>query len=298
MKINLIGVPLFYGCDRRGVNLGPDDLRENGLVEILEKNNHIVYDLGNLHVPEISEQNKFQHHSNMKYLDSITEVNKNLAHQVFCSLQSNNFPLVIGGDHSLGLGSISGSSKYYENLAVVWIDAHGDINTHETSPSGNVHGMPLAAAMGIGHETLTNIYFQGQKVNPENVFILGARDLDEGELSIIKEYKLNVFTTEQIRELGVEEVMKRVQNTLIKNKIDAIHLSYDIDSLDSELVPGTGTPVSDGLTVDQCKYMLKSLLQSRLVKSMDFVELNTHLEDGDNTINICLDLIDYIGKCL
>jgi arginase len=298
MKINLIGVPLFYGCDRRGVNLGPDDLREKGLVEILEKNNHVVYDLGNLHVPEISEQNKFQHHSNMKYLDSITEVNRNLAHQVFCSLQSNNFPLVIGGDHSLGLGSISGSSKYYENLAVVWIDAHGDINTHETSPSGNVHGMPLAAAMGIGHETLTNIYFQGQKVNPENVFILGARDLDEGELSIIKEYKLNVFTTEQIRELGVEEVMKRVQDTLIKNKIDAIHLSYDIDSLDSELVPGTGTPVSDGLTVDQCKYMLKTLLQSRLVKSMDFVELNTHLEDGDNTINICLDLIDYIGKCL
>ncbi|EQB86543.1 hypothetical protein M918_13700 [Clostridium sp. BL8] len=299
MKINFIGVPLFYGCDREGVNLGPNDLRERGIIELLEKNNHEVYDLGNLHVPEILESDKFANHNKMKYLNAILDVNKNLAHQVYSSLESKSFPLVIGGDHSLGLGSISGCSKYHDNMAVVWIDAHGDINTHETSPSGNVHGMPLAAAMGIGHSALTDVYFQGQKVKPENVFILGARDLDEGELKIIEDYKLNVYTTEDLRNLGIEEIMRRVHTTLIEKKIDAIHLSYDIDSLDSTLVPGTGTPVADGLTVDECKYMLKYLIGTRLVKSMDFVELNTRLEEGgDSTISICMDLLEHISKIL
>lgn len=296
MKINLIGVPLFYGCDKKGVNLGPNDLRIKGIVEVLEKNKHTVYDLGNLYVPEALECDKFAHHNNMKYLDAITKVNNNLAQQVYCSLQSKTFPFIIGGDHSLGLGSISGASKYHDNLAVIWIDAHGDINTHETSPTGNVHGMPLSAAMGIGHDSLTDLYFKGQKVNPKNVFILGARDLDEGELNIIKEHELNVFTTEQIKELGLNEVMNRVKETLLKNKIDAIHLSYDIDSLDSNLVPGTGTPVKNGLDIDECKFMLKSLFETRLVKSLDFVELNTELEQGDKTINLCMDLIEYISR--
>ncbi|MPN49557.1 Arginase [bioreactor metagenome] len=152
--------------------------------------------------------------------------------------------------------------------------------------------------MGIGHDTLTDLYYHGQKVKTENVFILGARDLDEGELKLIEDYNLNVYTTEDIRKLGLEEVMKRVQNALIEKKIDAIHLSYDIDSLDSTLVPGTGTPVADGLSVDECKYMLKHLIETRLVKSMDFVELNTKLEAGDSTISICMDLIDYISKHL
>jgi arginase len=298
MKINFIGVPLFYGCDKKGANLGPNDLRQKGVIELLEKNNHTVYDLGNLHVPEILESDKFAHHNKMKYLNSITKVNTNLAHQVYSSLESKSFPLIIGGDHSLGLGSISGASKYHDNLAVVWIDAHGDINTHDTSPSGNVHGMPLAAAMGVGHNSLTDIYFHGQKVKPENVFILGARDLDEGELKLIEELNLNLFTTEDIRNLGLEEVMNRVQKTLAKNKVEAIHVSYDIDSLDSELVPGTGTPVADGLTVEECKYMFKILFGSRLVKSMDFVELNTELEEGTSTINVCMELIDYIAKYL
>lgn len=296
MKINLIGVPLFYGCDKKGVNLGPNDLRAKGIVEVLEKNNHTVYDLGNLYVPETLECDKFAHHNNMKYLDAITKVNNNLAQQVYCSLQSKTFPFIIGGDHSLGLGSISGASKYHENLAVIWIDAHGDINTHETSPTGNVHGMPLSAAMGIGHDSLTDLYFKGQKVNPRNVFILGARDLDEGELNIIKEHELNVFTTAQIKELGLKEVMNRVKETLLKNKIDAIHLSYDIDSLDSTLVPGTGTPVKNGLDIDECKFMLKTLFETRLVKSFDFVELNTELEQGNKTINLCMDLIQYISR--
>ncbi len=234
----------------------------------------------------------------MKYVDSIIDVNTNLAHTVYSSLKSESFPLTIGGDHSLGLGSISGASKYYNNLAVIWVDAHGDINTHETSPSGNVHGMPLAAAMGIGHDTLTKLYFEDRKVNPKNVFIIGARDLDTGELQLIENHKLNVYTTEEVQKRGVEDILNDIKEILIKNNVDAVHLSFDIDSIDPKFLPGTGTPVENGLTVNETKFILKYLLETRLIKSMDFVELNTELDKGNDTIEFCVEIIDYISKYL
>ncbi|GAA0120783.1 MAG: arginase [Clostridium argentinense] len=298
MNINLIGVPIFFGCDKKGVDLAPDKLREKNIVQIIKNNNHTVYDLGNLHIPNKNQCDKFSYHENMKYVDSIIDMNTNLAHAVYSSLNSKSFPLIIGGDHSLGLGSISGASKYYNNLAVIWIDAHGDINTHETSPSGNVHGMPLAAAMGIGHHSLTELYFKGQKVNPKNVFIIGARDLDSGELQLIEDYKLNVYTTEEVQKRGVENILNEINRILVNNKIDAVHLSFDIDSVDPEFLPGTGTPVENGLTVSEAKFILKYLLETKLIKSMDFVELNTELDKSNNTIEVCVEIIDYISKYL
>ncbi|WP_291584330.1 arginase [Clostridium sp. UBA6640] len=298
MDINLIGVPIFFGCDKKGVDLAPNKLREKNIAQIIKNNNHTVYDLGNLYVPEKKYCDKFSAHKNMKYVDSIIDVNTNLAHTVYSSLKSESFPLVIGGDHSLGLGSISGASKYYNNLAVIWVDAHGDINTHETSPSGNVHGMPLAAAMGIGHDTLTKLYFEDRKVNPKNVFIIGARDLDAGELQLIEDHKLNVYTTEEVQKRGVENILNDIKEILIKNKVDAVHLSFDIDSIDPKFLPGTGTPVDNGLTVTEGKFILKYLLETRLIKSMDFVELNTELDKGNDTIELCVEIIDYISKYL
>ncbi|WP_461613261.1 arginase [Clostridium sp. Marseille-QA1073] len=298
MNINLIGVPIFFGCDKKGVDLAPNKLREKNIAQIIKNNNHTVYDLGNLYVPEKKDCDKFSAHKNMKYVDSIIDVNTNLAHTVYSSLKSESFPLVIGGDHSLGLGSISGASKYYNNLAVIWVDAHGDINTHETSPSGNVHGMPLAAAMGIGHDTLTKLYFEDRKVNPKNVFIVGARDLDTGELQLIEDHKLNVYTTEEVQKRGVEDILNDIKEILIENKVDAVHLSFDIDSIDPKFLPGTGTPVDNGLTINEAKFILKYLLETRLIKSMDFVELNTELDKGNDTIEFCVELIDYISKYL
>ncbi|WP_454053997.1 arginase [Clostridium sp. Marseille-Q7071] len=298
MNINLIGVPIFLGCDKKGVDLAPNKLREKNIAQIIRNNNHTVYDLGNLYVPEKKECDKFSAHKNMKYVDSIIDVNTNLAHTVYSSLKSESFPLTIGGDHSLGLGSISGASKYYNNLAVIWVDAHGDINTHETSPSGNVHGMPLAAAMGIGHDTLTKLYFEDKKVNPKNVFIIGARDLDTGELQLIEKHKLNVYTTEEVQKRGVEDILNDIKEILIKNNVDAVHLSFDIDSIDPKFLPGTGTPVENGLTVNEAKFILKYLLETRLIKSMDFVELNTELDKGNDTIEFCVEIIDYISKYL
>jgi len=293
MNINLIGVPIYFGCDREGVELGPEKLREKRVVDILKKYNHNIYDCGNIHVPKVPKEQKFAFHSKMKYLSPIVEVNTNLAHQVYNALASGNFPLVVGGDHSLGLGSISGASRFHKNLGVVWIDAHGDINTHETSHSGNIHGMPLAAAMGIGSEDLTNVYYKGSKIKSENIFIVGARDLDAGEVELIKEKNLNVYTSEDVRNRGIESIMEEINDKLRANQVDAVHISFDIDSLDSELVPGTGTPVGDGMTLEQVKYTLKYLMETKLVKSMDVAELNTLLDKNDATAHIAVELIDW-----
>jgi arginase len=296
VNINLIGVPIYFGCDREGVEFGPEKLREKRVIDVIKKNNHHIYDCGNLYIPKVPKEQKFAFHRKMKYLSPIAEVNNNLAHQVYSALVAGSFPLVIGGDHSLGLGSISGASKFYKNLAVVWIDAHADINTDETSPSGNIHGMPLAAAMGIGSSDLTNVYYEGPKVKSENIFIIGARDIDSGETALIKEKNLNVYTAQDVKDRGIESIMEEINIKLMSKNIEAVHISFDIDSLDSQLVPGTGTPVSDGMTMDEVKHTLKSLMETKLVKSMDVAELNTLLDKDDVTAHIAIDIIDWAFK--
>ena len=294
MNVNVIGVPLFLGCDIEGVDFSPEVLRQNNILDIIRKNGHTVYDLGDLHVPQTEKQDIYKTHDNMKYLEPIVEVNTNLAHLVYSSLLSGSFPFVIGGDHSLGLGSMSGAAKFNEDMAVIWIDAHGDINTEKTSPSGNVHGMPLAAAMGFGHEALTDLYYKGVKVKPENVYILGARDLDEGEISLINELNLNVWSTIDIQTKGPHAIMKEVFKKLQLNNTQHIHVSFDIDSMDATLVPGTGTPVLKGLSLEEVKYILKVLMESKKISSMDFVELNSILDKDSITLNTALELINWV----
>ena len=298
MNINIIGVPLFYGCDRHGVENGPNVLRENGLISIFKKGNcNKAYDFGNLNVKNIKSNEKYNSDSKMKYLSPIIDLNTNLAHTVYTSLKSNSFPLVIGGDHSLGIGSIAGASKCFEDdLAVIWVDAHGDINTEETSPSGNIHGMPLASSMNFGPSDLTNIYFNGRKINPEKVFILCARDLDEGELKLISELNLNVWTTKTIKEKGIGYILSELYKKLEETKVTNIHLSFDIDCLDSSLVPGTGTPVEDGMSLDEVTYILRGIFETRKVKSMDFVEFNPEIDNNNITLTNCLSLLKVISE--
>lgn len=295
MDINLIGVPIYYGSDIPGVEFGPKKLREKNIYGVLSKY-HKVYDLGDLYVPTEIAENKYAYHPKMKYLKPIVEVNTNLAQQVYASLSSGSFPLVLGGDHSLGLGSISGVSKYYKNFAVIWVDAHGDINSYLTTETGNVHGMPLAAAMGVGYEDLTNVYFHGTKVSTKNVFIIGARDLDKGECKLIEEKNLNVYSTARVQEEGISSILQDVMDKIKALNINAIHLSFDIDCIDSNYVPGTGTPVKNGMTVEEAKALLKVLGETSLIKSMDFVELNPRLDKDDETADLCMDLLDWTFK--
>lgn len=298
MDISLMGVPIMYGCDRQGVQYGPTKLRSREMVEIIKKHKKNVYDLGDINVPNISEADKYASHKHIKYLKPIVDINTNLAHGVYSALSAKSFPFVVGGDHSIGVGSISGASKYFENLAVIWVDAHGDINTPESSPSGNFHGMPLAAAMGIGEPSTVNIYYEGRKVKPENVYIFGARDLDEGEIKLAEELKLNMYTMEDIRKDGLDPSIRDIIDKINSSNVDGVHLSFDIDALDSSLVPGTGTPVAKGFDLEEGKTILKEFLSTGFVNSMDFVELNPYLDKDELTTDNCVELIDWIFKVI
>ncbi len=295
MDISIIGMPLFYGCDRPGVEKGPDILRENNLDKILEKNHHVT-DLGNIDVDYIESKDKFLENDKLKYLKQVVDANNRLASKVYEALTNNTLPFIIGGDHSLALGSIAGSSKYFGNdLGVIWIDAHGDINTETTSPSGNIHGMPLAASMGIGYDKLTSIFFESFKVKPENVFILACRDLDQGEVELIDKLKINVWNIDEIQNGDLDKIISDLLSKIKEKNIKNIHLSYDIDCLDPEYVPGTGTPVDNGLTFEESKKLLKSILSTSLVKSMDFVEYNPELDSNNRTKETCIELLNIIS---
>ena len=257
MNINIIGVPTFYGCDKLGPQLGPDKLREKGIISKIKQYNHNVFDIGNIYVKEVNENEKLTSNPDMKYFEALIEINNNLAHVVNCSLASNCFPLIIGGDHSIALGSISGVSKFFnKKFAIVWFDAHGDINTFETSESKNVHGMPLASLMGYGHPKLKDLYYKDTKVKEDNVYHIGGRDIDFGEKEFIKNTDMNMYYPQDLSKKGLDTIIDNILDNIHSKDINAIHISFDLDFIDSKFVPGTGTRVDNGLTVNDSKYLL------------------------------------------
>ncbi|MGL5067676.1 MAG: arginase [Sarcina sp.] len=295
MKIDVIGIPLHYGCDRFGVEKGPKKLRENGAIEALAKFNE-VHDMGDLIVEEKPASEKFAAGTSMKWLDEIVSSNENLAQVVYSAIKAGGFPFTLGGDHALGLGTLAGAAKAFgDDFGVVWIDAHGDINTAESSPSGNTHGMPLGASMGFGADELKNIYFDGKKVDAKNVYLLCQRDLDEGEVELIKEQNINLWTSEDIREKGMKVIMSEVTGKMLASGINNFHISFDIDSMDSNIVPGTGTPVMNGITVPETKEMLSELFKTKKISGFDFAEYNPGLEYITTTDN-CMKIINYVSK--
>ncbi len=297
MKFNLIGVPVNYGCDRNGAQFGPETFRQHNIADLIKKEGHKVQDLGDVKIPKVSPEEKYSSHKNLKYLEPIAEYNHNLAEVVYNTLNDSVFPFVLGGDHSLGMGSIAGVSRHFEEIAVIWIDAHGDINTEDTSPSGNIHGMPLAASMNVGNPHLTNIYYKGQKIKPENVYIIGARDIDSGEFEIADKTKLNLYTMETVREKGLANIIELIIEKINNSSVDGIHLSFDIDALDKSIVPGTGTAVSEGFSLNEGKEIFTKFISQLDITSMDFVELNPVIDDEDGkTVKNCLELLGHIFK--
>ena len=299
MKIDLIKVPIFYGCDRKGAELGPDAIIDKNLIGLLEKYGNTVQDTGAVYVRQVSEKDKHQDHPRMKYLGPIIATNEELAHRVDHSIRSGRVPLTLGGDHCVGLGSLAGaSSANGPDTAVIWIDAHADINTAATSPSGNIHGMPLGASIGVGHPALTELYFKKRKINPRNTFLIGLRDVDDGEVDIIDKYGLNACYMAEIKEKGMGIIILELLEMLKKRNIRNIHLSYDIDSLDMTLVPGTGTPVSDGMFPDETKRLLKAIFSTGLVRSVDFVEYNPAKDKNHITEKTIMDILDTFGQLM
>lgn len=289
LTISLVGVPLDYGQSRRGVDMGPSAIRYAGAVSRLEAIGHQVTDTGDISVP--TGERVGQDNEGLKNLDEVTNACTELAERVADLTKIGQFPLVFGGDHSMAIGTLAGLSEKYDNLGVIWYDAHADMNTEETSPSGNIHGMPLAVSLGLGHDRLVNIYKSGQKVKPENVVIIGARSVDPGERELIKELGIKVFTMHEIDRDGMTSVMKQAVDYLTSRDIDGLHLSLDLDGLDPLYTPGVGTPVPGGISYRESHLAMEMLQDSGLVTSAEFVEVNPILDDKNATADVAVGLI-------
>ncbi|AQX56355.1 arginase [Priestia flexa] len=288
-NVSIIGVPMDLGQTRRGVDMGPSAIRYAGVVERIENIGYVVKDEGNIEIaPAERVHNDLK--TNLKNLKAVADASERLASKVDHVITNGNFPLVLGGDHSIAIGTLAGVSKHYENLGVIWYDAHGDLNTADTSPSGNIHGMPLAASLGIGHPTLTNIFGYMPKIKPENIVIIGARSLDEGERELIKEIGIKVYTMHEVDRLGMAHVMEETISYL-KDKTDGVHLSLDLDGLDPHDAPGVGTPVIGGISYRESHLAMEMLAESNVVTSAEFVEINPILDERNKTATVAVALM-------
>ncbi|MDP9313054.1 MAG: arginase [Chloroflexota bacterium] len=289
MQLDLIGVPLDFGAGRRGVDMGPSAIRYAGLRQGLEALGLDVTDYGNIAVP-LAETCQVGD-PKLKYMEPIIGVAQRLAERVANTLAEGRLPLVLGGDHSLALGSVIGAARG-RKLGLIWLDAHGDFNTHETSPSGNIHGMPLAALCGYGASALVTLNHgvpEGPKVDPHNIAIIGARDIDPEERRLLRSSGVAVYSMEAIDRLGINEVVHRAIETACRGT-DGIYLSLDLDGIDPVFAPGVGTPVPGGLTFREAHLAVELLAETKRLVGMDLVEVNPILDRTNMTAELAVQL--------
>ena len=290
--VNLIGFPMDLGADRRGVDMGPSAVRIANLQSKLENLGYKVIDSGDINI-QIMEKQKIGNHK-LKYLTEILRTSKILASRIEKVLEKNQFPLCIGGDHSMALGTIAGISSYCRKnkleMGVIWIDAHPDMNTDTTSPSGNIHGMPLAASLGIGNEKLVNFYGFKPKIKPENCALIGIRSIDSLERESIKKLNLPVYTMSDIDKLGIHRVITRVLKHF-KENVDHIHVSFDLDSVDPSIVPGVGTPVPGGLSYREAHLIMEAIAECGCMSSLEVTEVNPILDNKNKSAIFTTEII-------
>ena len=296
--IRVIGVPLDLGQSRRGVDMGPSAVRVAGLEARLEAIGHIVEDAGNVAVA-LPEQKK-EGAANSKYLKEITATCTKSADLVLKTLEDGKVPLVLGGDHSVAAGTVSGVAKFFrrknQKIGLLWIDAHTDMNTPETSPSGNVHGMPLAALMGLGPSELGNIYEFSPKVDPENCVLIGIRDVDNFEKENIRKAGVEVFTMRDIDERGMRAVMEEALSMAGRGTA-GYHVSLDMDWIDPEDAPGVGTPVWGGATYREAHLAMEIIADHGRMLSFEIVEVNPVIDERNQTADLAVELaLSAFGK--
>ena len=288
MQWSYIHVPLRYGQGKLGVDQGPTKLYEMGMQQLLptETVKHTIRVL-----PESEIRENEEH---LKRVDGVLHTVTELAEVVHREISEKRFPLIVGGDHSMAIGTLAGLAQTGP-YGVIWVDAHADLNTGETSPSGNIHGMPLAAAMGMGDVRLTEVGGRDPKLSPEHLVYIALRDIDEGEMNEINRLGIKVITVEEVRTRGVDVIMQESLNYL-RERVDRFYISFDMDSLDASLVPGTGTPVDGGLTEVEAKAILKEAMQAEDLIAVELVELNPALDRDDVTAQLAYRLCETIIK--
>ncbi|MEY2820426.1 MAG: hypothetical protein RL275_3889 [Chloroflexota bacterium] len=294
MQIDIIGVPIDLGADRRGVDMGPSAIRYAHLQNKLEDLGYTVNDEGNVEVA-IAEMCQITN-PKLKYIDCIIPMSRRVSGAVSTSIQAGNFPLVIGGDHSLSIGSVRGAARN-RKIGVIWVDAHADFNTAETTPSGNIHGMSLALLCGMGDKSLVQLWDEPVPViDPQKIAIVGARDLDEGEKRNLRDAGAMVMGMEQIDRYGMVTCLEKAIERISRD-VDGIYLSLDLDSLDPEHAPGVGTPVPAGLTQREAHLACEMIGETGKLIGMDLVEVNPILDVQNRTASLAVDFaLSSLGR--
>jgi arginase len=286
-KLAVIGAALDLGAGRRGVDMGPSAIRYAGLDERLQSLGFECDDLGNVGAatPEATESGD----PHARFLSQIKETCAGIAEKVVAAVDDGHLPIVLGGDHSIALGTLGGLASSHGPGGALWFDAHGDLNTPETSPSGNVHGMPLAAALGLANDVFASDAWPLPALRPEHVVLVGVRSLDEGERELVRRLGVSVYTMSDLDRRGVEPVVREA----LERVADAafVHVSLDMDVVDPEIAPGVGTPVRGGLSYREAHLALELVAESGLLGSLDVVEVNPILDRENVTASLAVELV-------
>lgn len=290
--IRIFGVPMDLGQGRRGVDMGPSAVRYAGLQKRLERLGYQVIDSGNITVHQAEELEDVSPAPDFEglahYLPEVAQVCREIYDATRACARKQEHFIFVGGDHSISIGTVSGMVDEDAPMGLIWIDAHGDFNTPTTSPSGNVHGMPVAALLGMGPDILSRIGDKYPKLKPEQVVMIGIRDLDDAERHNLKAAGIKVYTMRDIDEHGIASITRQALVHLSKFK--TLHVSFDLDSLEPEIAPGVGTPVPGGLTYREAHLLMEILADSQKVRSLDIVEINTILDERNITAEIAVEL--------
>ncbi len=294
MKIGVVGAPVDLGQRRRGVDMGPSAIRIARLEERLEDLGHTVKDFGNIPAADMaiaSVGNK-----KVRYLAEVLTQCELIAGQVSRCVSQALFPLILGGDQTSSIGTLAGLARTGTGRGIIWLDAHGDFNTPKTTPSGNIHGMALAAILGYGHPKLTKLGGVSPKAVEKNTVLIGGRDFDPLEAKAISHSKMTVFTMKEIDELGMQKVMEEALK-VAGSGVGQVHLSFDVDAMDPREAPGTGTPVKGGLTYREAQLAMELLFDSKRITSAEFVEVNPILDVSNHTAELVVELVlSLFGK--
>jgi arginase len=284
LKVKILGVPLDLGQERRGVDMGPSAVRAAGLNHALKSLGHQVEDGGNIHVRLPEEQHFGDRHA--KYLKEIAETSQEIAHRIYQTLEAGYFPVSLGGDHSMAIGTQAGVAKFYrdrnQSVGCLWIDAHADMNTPESSPSGNVHGMPFAATLGQGPDALTQIFGFAPKIRPEKSILIGVRDLDPRERRIVRDSGVHVFTMRDIDEQGMRTVAEKAIALAAEGTAGFV-VSFDMDAVDPDEAPGVGTAARGGITFREAHLAMEMVADSRKMLAFELVEINPIIDVMNKT---------------
>ena len=297
-QLAIIGAPLDLGQDRRGVDMGPSALRVANLNQRIEALGYDVLDTGNIAVEQAESWPEGDEHA--KYLPQIAAACEDLGLKVAKALQSGRMPLVLGGDHSVAVGTAGGVSKYFhdrgQSVGLIWLDAHADMNTPDSSPSGNIHGMPLACILGIGPPELVDLFGYHPKIAPGNAAIVGLRDVDQLERPHVRHSGIRAFTMRDIDERGLRAVMEEAIR-VASDGTAGFHLSLDMDFVDPQHAPGVGTPVRGGATYREAHLAMEMICDSRNMVSMEVVEVNPVIDEVNRTADLAVELImSGLGK--